>query len=283
MHNLILSDTASYYLKSDSLKNYKNKFPVPYFRDSMKIIVEVKPKGQNNEFYSYNNNVEFSMNSFHVQNPVNIQVFSDNQPLNNGDYVSSKPELKVTVSDPEARASLISDTSRLAINLNGNHIPYFINGKINTLLNIIESDNSTSGDANSLIYKPELINGTNKLSIIYSDGNNTDTISYDVIVSDELAIKDFYNYPNPMKGETSFIFNLTGSFAPSTLKIRIYTVSGKLIKQLESAVTIGTNQIPWDGRDDDGDIIANGTYLYKLVMEDDFQNATQTQKLVILR
>jgi flagellar hook assembly protein FlgD len=86
-----------------------------------------------------------------------------------------------------------------------------------------------------------------------------------------------------MNTETSFIFNLTGSYVPSKFKIKIYTVSGKLIKQIETAVNIGNNQIPWDGRDDDGDLIANGTYLYKLITEDDSQAATQVQKLVVLR
>jgi len=39
----------------------------------------------------------------------------------------------------------------------------------------------------------------------------------------------------------------------------------------------------WDGRDEDGDFIANGVYLYKLVTEDDTKKETATQKLVVLR
>ncbi len=86
-----------------------------------------------------------------------------------------------------------------------------------------------------------------------------------------------------MKDETSFIFNLSGSYAPENFKIKIYTVSGKLIKLIETSVNIGNNKISWDGKDNDGDIIANGTYLYKLVTEDETKTVTQTQKLVILR
>ncbi len=280
--NLILTDTSSYIIKPDSNWTYKNKFKIPYFRDSMKIIVEVLPKSQNNEFYSYNNNVEFSMNSAHIFNTPVIQVFSDNHPLSNGDYVTPHPEIKVSVSNAVTAASFISDTTRLAITLNDKYVPYFVNGKLNTLFKVMEKDNSTSGE-NSVFYYPEMQKGSNKLSVVFTDDNNSDTVSFDVIVSDELAIKDLYNYPNPMKEGTSFIFNLAGSYVPSKFKIKIYTVSGRLIKQIESAVNIGNNQIPWDGRDDDGDIIANGTYLYKLVTEDESQTVTQTQKLVMLR
>ncbi|MBK8553017.1 MAG: T9SS type A sorting domain-containing protein [Ignavibacteria bacterium] len=281
--NLIVSDTASYSLKADSLKKYSVKFPVPYFRDSMRVIAEIKPKGQNSEFHTYNNYIEFSMSAARIYTPVNVQVYSDNQLLSSGDFVTPHPEIKVNVSNPEITSSLISDTTKLLINLNSKYVPYFVSGKLNSKFKVIDNDNINPEGEKTILYYPELINGTNKLLVIYSNGDNSDTISYDVIVSGELAVKDLYNYPNPMKEGTSFIFNIAGSYAPTKFKIKIYTVSGRLIKQIESAVNIGNNQIPWDGRDEDGDIISNGTYLYKLVTEDESQTITQTQKLVVLR
>jgi hypothetical protein len=282
--NLISSDTITYVLKPDSLKSFSSKFNIPYFRDSLNMIVELKPKGQYGEFQTFNNNVTFVMNSVHLYRPVNVQVYSDNQLLNNGDFVTRKPEIKISVSDPEFSSSLFSDTAKLALKLNNIYVPYFIGGKINSLFKVIDNDNSKSGESNTLIFYPELSNGQNNLTISYgSADNNSDTISYDVFVSDELAVKDLYNYPNPMKNETSFIFNLSGSYAPENFKIKIYTVSGKLIKQIDASVNIGNNKIPWDGRDDDGDIISNGTYLYKLVTDDESKTVTQTQKLVVLK
>jgi len=282
--NFISTDTLSYLLKPDSLKFYSTKFTVPYFRDSMRIIAELRPKDQNNEFYVFNNNLEFTMNAVHLNKPVNISVFSDNQILSNGDFVAPKPEIKITVSDPDRLLSLVSDTAAFSLKLNNNYVPYFINGNTNSILRVIENDNMNSGNSNTVMFYPSFLNGKNTLSIFYSAGtDNSDTVSFDVYVSDELAVKDLYNYPNPMKNETSFIFNLAGSYVPDKFKIKIYTVSGKLIKQIESTVNIGNNKIAWDGKDDDGDIISNGTYLYKLVTEDESQTVTQTQKLVILR
>ncbi|MBK8553558.1 MAG: T9SS type A sorting domain-containing protein [Ignavibacteria bacterium] len=125
---------------------------------------------------------------------------------------------------------------------------------------------------------PELLNGQNNLALIYNNGEGlSDTLSLDVFVSDELSVMDFYNYPNPMKSETSFIFNLSGSVAPENFKIKIYTISGRLIKTIETPVSIGSNNIPWDGRDEDGDYIANGTYIYKLITEDEIDYVTLTQ------
>jgi flagellar hook assembly protein FlgD len=44
-----------------------------------------------------------------------------------------------------------------------------------------------------------------------------------------------------------------------------------------------TRGIFWDGRDDFGDKLANGVYIYRLVYENsDGKKAEETQKLVIL-
>ncbi len=85
-----------------------------------------------------------------------------------------------------------------------------------------------------------------------------------------------------MKNETVFMFTLAGDMVYDC-KIKIYTVSGKLIKTLYSPVNIGYNQIFWDGRDDDGDEVANGVYFYKLIVEGMGKKETPIQKLVILK
>ncbi len=135
-----------------------------------------------------------------------------------------------------------------------------------------------------MLYYPELPDGVNRLSVIFTDNSdNTDTVSYDVIVSGELVLKDLNNFPNPMRNETNFVFEIGGGDISGNFKIKIYTVSGRLIKILDNPVNIGLNQISWDGKDDDGELVANGTYLYKLTSEGESKLETKTQKLVILR
>ena len=46
--------------------------------------------------------------------------------------------------------------------------------------------------------------------------------------------------------------------------LRLYTVSGRLIRTLRYFGGLGQVQIPWDGLDDEGSRLANGVYLFKV-------------------
>ncbi|HCN37855.1 MAG TPA: hypothetical protein DIS94_09105, partial [Bacteroidetes bacterium] len=82
---------------------------------------------------------------------------------------------------------------------------------------------------------------------------------------------------------TSFMFNLQGGINPRKCTIKIYTVAGRLVKDVIADAKIGYNQVDWDGRDNDGDNMANGVYLYKMILEGDSKTETSIQKLVILK
>ena len=71
--------------------------------------------------------------------------------------------------------------------------------------------------------------------------------------------------------------------SPPVCKIKIYTVAGRLIKEIDAHAIVGFNSIYWDGRDGDGDNIANGIYLYKLIIQDGDKNTTSIQKLAKLK
>lgn len=66
-------------------------------------------------------------------------------------------------------------------------------------------------------------------------------------------------------------------------EIRIYTTSGRTIRKIPFIIQPGLNVIDWDGRDDDGDNVANGTYLYRLVSRESENRFAETRKLVVLR
>ena len=114
-------------------------------------------------------------------------------------------------------------------------------------------------------------------------GNFADSIVNSVVVENDLSISGMSNYPNPMGTETNFMFRITGEFPPSTCKVKIFTVAGRLIKEIDANAIVGYNSIYWDGKDTDGDYIANGTHLYKFIVQGNSQVETITQKLVILR
>jgi flagellar hook assembly protein FlgD len=63
-------------------------------------------------------------------------------------------------------------------------------------------------------------------------------------------------------GGGTFIVDVPGD--PVNVLLRLYTVSGRLIRELRSFGALGQVQIPWDGLDAEGDKLANGVYLYRV-------------------
>ena len=95
-----------------------------------------------------------------------------------------------------------------------------------------------------------------------------------------------YNYPNPFKNDTYFSFRLTQ--IPEELRIKIYTVAGRLLKEFNiSQAEIGNNLnsviVHWDGRDQDGDLVANGVYFYNVIMKTGDKVKNIMQKLAVIR
>jgi hypothetical protein len=94
-----------------------------------------------------------------------------------------------------------------------------------------------------------------------------------------------YNFPNPMEAETRFLFELERE---ADVEVALYTVSGQKILELEAfgltpaqAREVG---IPWDGRDADGDRLANGLYFYRVVARDGAgRREERIERLVVLR
>jgi hypothetical protein len=123
--------------------------------------------------------------------------------------------------------------------------------------------------------------------------NNSSTSEIQFVVHDkdeELVINNVLNYPNPFINYTEFWFNHNSS-DPLDVSIQIFTVSGKLVRTLNGQ-TIGgikttsslSKDIVWDGRDDFGDKIGKGVYIYKLKVRSNQLNkqVEKIEKLVIL-
>ena len=93
------------------------------------------------------------------------------------------------------------------------------------------------------------------------------TLEFDVVESADLRIRRAYLFPDPVHSNGpgaggTFVIDAPGDSVNTLL--RLYTVSGRLIRQLRAFGGLGQVQIPWDGRDGDGDPLANGTYLFKV-------------------
>ncbi len=95
-------------------------------------------------------------------------------------------------------------------------------------------------------------------------------------------IWDAHNYPNPLKRETTFTYQL--SLDADAVSITIYTTSGRKVKTLtEASGNEGYNESVWDARDDDGVRLANGVYFYKIRAAAGEQTAQRLGRLAVLR
>lgn len=96
-------------------------------------------------------------------------------------------------------------------------------------------------------------------------------ISFEVITAS--TITHLFNYPNPFSTKTHFVFTLTGSEIPDQMLIQIMTVTGKVVREITldeiGPLRIGNNKTDfyWDGRDQFGDQLANGVYLYRAIVK----------------
>src|SRR5690606_22566261 len=94
-----------------------------------------------------------------------------------------------------------------------------------------------------------------------------------VASSEDVALKHDLNYPNPFTDRTCLMFEHNMAGQPLSVQIQIFTVSGRLVKTLQANLTpegyiLGPSEcIEWDGKDDYGDQLARGVYIYRVKVD----------------
>lgn len=124
---------------------------------------------------------------------------------------------------------------------------------------------------------PNLAQGHHRIKVSAADNlasgftaaqhRSSATIEFDVVQSASLSISKVYLFPDPIRSTGpgaggTFVIDAPGDSLNTLL--RLYTVSGRLIRQFRVFGGLGQVQVPWDGRDGDGDPLANGVYLFKV-------------------
>jgi hypothetical protein len=217
--------------------------------DSVHMIVELSPAVPGLYAVFYNDD----------RTPPNIEFTVDGRPLITRAIVSNRPRINVYIEDENG------------VQIDRNLVQIMLNDKpIQASFVYIPDSLNNPGSLGIQIY-PELDIGEHLLTVRVRDinGNLTEkTVS--MLVEQDFDIHVFGNYPNPFTDKTIFSYYITNSEVIDDFEIRIYTISGRLIKVLKEdentvntlygAKQLGYNELIWDGTDEDGNEVSNGVY-----------------------
>jgi hypothetical protein len=203
----------------------------------------------------------------------------------NGDIVSAQPEIQITLRD-ENRLLALNDPQNMTLELRyPNESSYrSIDIANDPTVQFIPANTANLAIENKakIIFKPNLPDGIYRMSVTGTDKSNNESGTLDYSVDFEVinksAISNVLNYPNPFTTSTRFVFTLTGAKVPDYMKIQILTVSGKVVKEIDKSelgnIKVGQNltDYAWDGKDEFGQQLANGVYLYRVITKDNTGN-----------
>ena len=120
---------------------------------------------------------------------------------------------------------------------------------------------------------------------VYNNSSDAE-IEFTVVEDEDIDIQHLLNYPNPFTTSTEFSFEHNQVCDYLDIQIQIFTITGKLIKTIsQRAHSEGfrVTGIHWNGRDDFGDKIGIGTYVYKMtVVNEAGVKLEKFEKLVVL-
>ncbi|MBI1183284.1 hypothetical protein GC194_03365 [bacterium] len=238
-----------------------------------KLIVKTNPNFKVPELYSFNNNFQ---HDFYVEGDFELplmEVTFDGARILDGDIVSPEPEIVISGKDNN-NYFLIDKPEYFEIYLLNNNTG--TNQKIESTTDGFTFYPATVKNRTAKIrFNPaRLADGKYSLSVQLSDasgntsGKTAYTVNFEVVGAS--TITNFYPYPNPFSTEMKFVFTLTGSQIPDDIVIQIFTVSGKLVREITKGelghLKIGQNvsTFAWNGTDMFGNRLANGVYLYRV-------------------
>ena len=227
-----------------------------------------------------------SSNASNDENGPEVQLFMNDEQFVNGGTTNQNPNLFAKVSDENG------------INTVGNGIGHDIVAVLDResnepiVLNAYYESDLDAYQSGTINYPfSTLEKGEHHLSLkVWDVHNNSSEAELDFIVADdgEMALEHVLNYPNPFTSYTEFHFEHNRPNEDLVVEVQIFTVSGQLVKTLRHqffANGLRNTDVTWDGRDEFGDVLGKGVYIYRLQLKtaDGKNKAEQYEKLVLLR
>ncbi len=199
-----------------------------------------------------------------------VQLFLGDESFVAGSLTSQSPELIVRLSDKTGINTVGSGV--------GHELLLVVNGDQSSARDIgssFRADPNQSRSGEVRVALDDLEAGPGTLTVRAWDVLNNATearLDFVVAASQSLDVRRVANFPNPMSSSTRIAFEHNQPPGTSAdVRIRIFTLSGQLVRTMDTFETLPTGvllssgvRIAYDGRDQDGDRLAPGLYLYQI-------------------
>jgi hypothetical protein len=248
---------------------------------------------------------DINPNGINDNEPPKVKLYMNNTNFANGGITDQNPMLLACVTDDTGINSTGSGI--------GHDITVYLDGQI--INTVVLNDFYASGEGNGCL-SPSLADyqkgnvtypfrnlaiGQHQLTFkVWDINNNSTTETLNFEVKDEadqhLVINRPLNWPNPFTNKTYIHFEHNCDDILD-VNVQIYTITGKLVRTLSQPVVAEPflqgfrtprQAIEWDGKDDFGDTVAKGTYIFKIFAKSQNQekckgSATAVEKMVLLK
>ena len=215
--------------------------------------------------------------------PPVIKAYMNDRNFVSGGITDANPYLLLDLSDENGINTIGGIGHDITAYLDDNQTEVYV------LNDFYETENNTYQRGNVRYRLFDLKPGWHTLHIkawdVYNNSGTTE-INFQVVENTAIKLEHVLNYPNPFTDYTEFWFNHNHPFENLDVMVQVYTISGKLVWQhRQSVISDGflSRDITWDGRDNFGNKLAKGVYVYKLSVKTvSGKTAQKIEKLVIL-
>ena len=216
--------------------------------------------------------------------PPTVKLYLNDQTFVYGGSTNSSPFFLAYLEDENGINTASGIGHDMVAILDGNESdPYIINDYYET-----ELDNYKKGKLRYPFRNlaPGIHTITFKAWDVYNNPISAE-IQFVVVSDDSITLTNVLNYPNPFVNYTQFWFTHNHPYEPLDVQVQVMTITGKIVWSKNQVVyTDGflSREITWDGKDDFGDKIGKGVYVYKLTVKSTLTNqqSEKFEKLVIL-
>ena len=237
--------------------------------------------------------------------PPKVNLYMNNTNFADGGITNQNPTFLACVTDNKGINSTGSGI--------GHDITVILDGQI--INTVVLNDFYFSGEGNGCV-NPNLADyqkgnvtypfrnlspGPHQVTFkVWDINNNSTTATLNFVVKDEssqkLVVNKLLNWPNPFTNKTYVQFEHNCNDILD-VNVQIFTITGKLVRTLTTQVSgepflqgfrTPRTAIEWDGKDDFGDAVGKGTYIFKILAKAQNQDkckgsVTAVEKMVLLR